>query len=98
MRIEMRSGASLASPEGTTAGTEAGERWQDFRSRSFLGGPTVLTLAGRNLRDFGGLGRTNLVARAAMVIFMISLVGMPPLAGFVGKFLLFGVAIDAGFT
>jgi NADH-quinone oxidoreductase subunit N len=33
-----------------------------------------------------------------MVIFLVSLVGIPPLAGFVGKFLLFGAAIDAGFT
>ncbi|MDP9437285.1 MAG: hypothetical protein M3P49_00825 [Actinomycetota bacterium] len=33
-----------------------------------------------------------------MVIFLISLVGVPPLAGFFGKFLLFGAAIDAGFV
>ena len=33
-----------------------------------------------------------------MVVFLISLVGVPPLAGFVGKFLLFGAAIETGFT
>jgi len=33
-----------------------------------------------------------------MVVFMLSLAGIPPLAGFVGKFLLFGASIDAGFT
>ena len=33
-----------------------------------------------------------------MVVFLLSLVGVPPLAGFVGKFLLFGAAIDAGFA
>lgn len=32
-----------------------------------------------------------------MVVFLISLVGIPPLAGFVGKFLLFGAAIEAGY-
>jgi NADH-quinone oxidoreductase subunit N len=32
------------------------------------------------------------------VIFLLSLVGIPPLAGFIGKFLLFGAAIDAQFT
>jgi NADH:ubiquinone oxidoreductase subunit 2 (subunit N) len=32
------------------------------------------------------------------VVFLISLVGVPPLAGFVGKFLLFGAAIEAGFA
>ena len=43
-----------------------------------LGAFAVVILAERNLRDFAGLNRTNPVARAAMVIFLISLVGMPP--------------------
>ena len=33
-----------------------------------------------------------------MVVFLISLVGVPPLAGFVGKLLLFGAAIETDFT
>ena len=33
-----------------------------------------------------------------MVVFLISLVGVPPLAGFVGKLLLFGATIETGFT
>ena len=33
-----------------------------------------------------------------MTLFLLSLVGIPPLAGFAGKFLLFGAAMDAGFT
>ena len=33
-----------------------------------------------------------------MVVFLLSLVGVPPLGGFVGKLLLFGAAIDAGYT
>ena len=33
-----------------------------------------------------------------MVIFLLSLVGVPPLAGFAGKVLLFGAAMDAGFV
>ncbi len=63
-----------------------------------LGAFAVVLLAGRNLRDFAGLGRSRPAAGAAMVIFLISLVGIPPLGGFVGKFLLFGAAIDAGFA
>jgi len=63
-----------------------------------LGAFAVVALAGRNLRDFAGIGRTNPAAGAAMVIFLISLVGVPPLAGFVGKFLLFGAAMDSGFA
>jgi proton-translocating NADH-quinone oxidoreductase chain N len=63
-----------------------------------IGAFAVVALAGRELRDFAGLGRSRPAAGAAMVIFLISLVGVPPLAGFVGKFLLFGAAIEAGFT
>ncbi|MGB3632765.1 MAG: NADH-quinone oxidoreductase subunit N [Rubrobacteraceae bacterium] len=63
-----------------------------------LGAFAVVLSVGRDLRAFTGFGRTNPASGAAMVIFLLSLVGIPPLAGFVGKFLLFGAAIDAGFT
>ena len=63
-----------------------------------LGAFAVVLLAGRDLRDFVGLGRSRPAVGVAMVVFLISLVGVPPLAGFVGKFLLFGAAIDAGFV
>jgi len=63
-----------------------------------LGAFAIVVLTGRNLRDFAGLGRSRPAAGAAMVVFLISLVGIPPLAGFVGKLLLFGAAIEAGFT
>ncbi len=63
-----------------------------------LGAFAVVALAGSELRGFAGLGRTNPAAGAAMVIFLISLVGVPPLAGFVGKFLLFGAAMGSGFV
>ena len=63
-----------------------------------LGAFAIVLAAGRDLRSFAGFGRTNPAAGVAMVVFLVSLVGIPPLAGFVGKFLLFGAAIDAGFT
>jgi len=63
-----------------------------------LGAFAVVALAGKALHDFAGLGRTNPAAGVAMVIFLISLVGVPPLAGFVGKFLLFAAAMDSGFV
>ncbi|MEA2597893.1 MAG: NADH-quinone oxidoreductase subunit, partial [Thermomicrobiales bacterium] len=53
---------------------------------------------GRNLVDIAGLGRRSPSTGAAMVVFLLSLVGVPPLAGFVGKLLLFGAAMDAGFA
>lgn len=63
-----------------------------------LGAFAVAAATGRTLSDFDGLGRTRPVMGIAMVIFLLSLVGIPPLAGFVGKFMLFGAAIDAQFT
>ncbi len=63
-----------------------------------LGAFAIVLSVGRDLRAFTGFGRTNPAAGVAMVVFLVSLVGIPPLAGFVGKFLLFGAAIDAGFT
>ena len=63
-----------------------------------LGAFAVAATTGRTLSDFDGLGRTRPLIGIAMVIFLLSLVGIPPLAGFVGKFMLFGAAIDAQFT
>ncbi|MAA66158.1 MAG: oxidoreductase [Alteromonadaceae bacterium] len=63
-----------------------------------LGAFAVAAATGRNLSDFGGLGRSRPLMGIAMVVFLLSLVGIPPLAGFVGKFLLFAAAIDVQFT
>lgn len=63
-----------------------------------LGAFAVVAWCGRDLADLTGLGRSAPWTGAAMVIFLLSLVGVPPLGGFVGKLLLFGAAIDAGFT
>jgi NADH-quinone oxidoreductase subunit N len=38
------------------------------------------------------------VAAFAMLLFMLSLGGIPPTAGFMGKFWLFSAAIEAGFV
>ncbi|QYJ16346.1 NADH-quinone oxidoreductase subunit N [Rubrobacter xylanophilus DSM 9941] len=62
-----------------------------------VGAFAIVALAGRTLGEFTGIGRSNPAAGVAMVIFLVSLVGIPPLGGFVGKFLLFGAAMDAGF-
>ncbi len=62
-----------------------------------LGAFAIVMLVGRNLDDFKGFGRTAPVAGVAMVILLLSLAGIPPLFGFVGKALLFGAAIEAGY-
>jgi len=48
------------------------------------------------ITDFRGLARTHPALAAAMALFMLSLAGVPPLAGFVGKFYLFSAALNAG--
>jgi NADH-quinone oxidoreductase subunit N len=53
---------------------------------------------GDMLESFTGYGRQRPWAGVVMTIAMISLAGFPPLAGFVGKFLLFGAAVDAGMS
>ncbi|MEA2681660.1 MAG: NADH-quinone oxidoreductase subunit [Candidatus Binataceae bacterium] len=48
------------------------------------------------IRDFRGLAQSHPALAAAMALFMLSLTGVPPLAGFVGKFYLFSAALNAG--
>jgi NADH-quinone oxidoreductase subunit N len=50
---------------------------------------------GDELKDFSGLAFRNPFAAFAMLLFMLSLGGIPPTAGFMGKFWLFSAAIDA---
>ncbi len=63
-----------------------------------LGAFSIVMHTGRTLASFSGCGRTKPVRSIAMVVFLLSLAGIPPLAGFVGKFLLFGASMNAGFT
>jgi NADH-quinone oxidoreductase subunit N len=55
-------------------------------------------VVGDELKDFSGLAFRNPFAAFAMLLFMLSLGGIPPTAGFMGKFWLFGAAIDAGYV
>jgi len=48
------------------------------------------------IEDFAGLGKRNPALAAGMTLFMISLGGIPPTAGFFAKFYLFGAAVSAG--
>jgi NADH-quinone oxidoreductase subunit N len=52
---------------------------------------------GLEINDYGGLGRKYPGLAAAMTVFMLSLTGIPPTLGFVGKFYLFRAAIDGQF-
>ncbi|MBX3062565.1 MAG: NADH-quinone oxidoreductase subunit N [Anaerolineae bacterium] len=50
------------------------------------------------IKDFAGLGRRNFGLAMVMTIALLSLAGIPPAAGFVGKFFLFRAAVDANLT
>jgi len=63
-----------------------------------IGTFAIVARVGRELEAFTGVGRAMPWTGAALVIFLLSLVGVPPLAGFAGKLLLFGAAIDMGYT
>lgn len=54
--------------------------------------------AGESVDDFNGLARKNPLAAGVMVLFLLSLAGIPPTAGFVGKYLLFSAAMQAGWA
>jgi NADH-quinone oxidoreductase subunit N len=57
----------------------------------------VIEESGRrgNMADFAGLSRRAPVLSFCMLVFMLSLAGIPPLSGFFGKFYLFTAAASA---
>jgi NADH-quinone oxidoreductase subunit N len=50
---------------------------------------------GDALADFAGLSRRAPVLSLCLLVFMLSLAGIPPLAGFIGKFFVFSAAAGA---
>jgi NADH-quinone oxidoreductase subunit N len=50
------------------------------------------------IADLSGLSRTNPALALALAVFMFSLAGVPPAAGFFGKLYIFVAAIDAKLT
>ncbi len=62
----------------------------------------ILLLCRRNLRgdqisDYAGVARTNPFVGLTFILFALSLIGIPPTAGFVGKLYLLNAAIQGGF-
>ena len=62
----------------------------------------IVALAGRederlNIDDYAGLGLSRPGLGAAMAVFMFSLAGVPPTAGFMGKLYVFSAAVQANY-
>ncbi len=53
--------------------------------------------AAESVSDFNGLARRNMAAAVVMLVFLLSLAGIPPTAGFIGKYYLFTAALKAGY-
>ena len=91
---------------GLAAGTEAGVRGVAAYMAIYLimnlGTFAVILCMRQNDRmvesidDLRGLSRTHPAMALAMAIFMFSMTGLPPLAGFFAKFYVFMAAVEAG--
>ena len=51
---------------------------------------------GERIHDFAGLGKSNPLLATALTILLAALAGIPLTAGFIGKFMVFSLAINAG--
>jgi NADH-quinone oxidoreductase subunit N len=89
---------------GTSAGMASVLNYMLIYAFMNMGAFTVVIMLrsegfkGDNISDYQGLAKTHPVAAALMLVFMFSLTGIPPTAGFMGKFYLFVSAINAGYT
>lgn len=52
----------------------------------------------KTIQDFSGMGRKMPLASLALLIAMFSFAGVPPLGGFLAKYLVFTAAIESNFT
>jgi NADH-quinone oxidoreductase subunit N len=68
-----------------------------------IGAFAVVQLVARNgdrrtaIEDYSGIGFESPVLAFSLSLFMLSLLGMPLTAGFIGKVMVFGAAIDQGY-
>jgi len=93
---------------GFVAGTSMGQAGILYYLLAYalmnIGAFGIITLLGRQgeeystLSDFSGLGLKSPAMGLAMAIFMFSLAGIPPTAGFMGKFYIFAAAVKSGFV
>ncbi len=53
------------------------------------------TLRSEEIADYAGLIRRMPIVTICFAMILVSLIGLPPLAGFAGKFLIFAALVDA---
>ena len=89
-------------PSGSTLGLASVMIYLALYSFMTLGAFAVIGMLrkgereGEEIEDFTGLAKRQPLAAFLMLVFMVSLAGIPPTAGFIGKFYVFMAAVDAG--
>lgn len=69
-----------------------------------IGAFAIITIIGKkgeqnnNVQDYAGFGTRHPVLAMCLAIFLFSLAGIPPTAGFIGKFYLFAGAVQEGYV
>ncbi|WP_418284473.1 NADH-quinone oxidoreductase subunit N [Halorubrum sp. DTA46] len=98
-------GVAALSADGSGNGAVMGAAMAHLLVYGFMNTGAFLFVAmaerwgvGRTFEDYAGLARRAPVASTAMAVFMFSLAGLPPFAGFFSKYFLFMGAIDNGFV
>ena len=104
--------SSIAHAGYMLAGLAAGNTYGSNGIMFYLAAYTLMTLGAfgiislventeeKNLllNDYAGLAKKQPALAAMMAIFMFSLSGIPPFAGFFGKYYVFAAAVQGGFT
>ena len=85
---------------GTSVGRQAMMTYMFIYAFMNMGAFAVVILLekGEEIKDYNGLAKSRPLVAALMLVFMFSLTGIPPTAGFIGKFYIFMVAVKAGYT
>jgi NADH-quinone oxidoreductase subunit N len=91
-------------PTGETNGISAVMLYLALYAFMTFGAFTIVAMLrkggvdGDEIEDFTGLASRHPLAALLMLVFMVSLAGIPPTAGFIGKFYVFMSAVEAGLT
>lgn len=89
---------------GIIAGTEEGRQammtYMMIYAFMNMGAFAIVILLdkGEEISDYEGLSKSRPLVAALMLVFMFSLTGIPPTAGFIGKFNIFMALIRAGYV
>ncbi len=92
-----RAATATVEPDGSAAGSTAPAP-AGAGTAAVGAAATVEPVERSSIDDFRGFGRRHFLPALLLAIFLLSLAGIPPLAGFWAKYYLFQAAVDAGLT